>query len=681
MSEANNSQDNMQSPEKVEGEPEAVYVQAPVDEVQARIEKLAKKTGKSADIIQAELDKIMQNMRGDGVNNATQADKLRGALIFLESQVSNYTKSVLPADECESSSIMSQTRADKFYGLKRNPNIVHIDSKTYILPYDEEKGVYYEFDSNPETSGKRGEIVKITAKRNKDESYFWIRERICNCMTMVTSYHHSLESTHCFVEIAYTDYSDRTAIWKQKTIPAEAIATKDGLKRVVVPEGIAIIESQFQDMIEFYSLCIAHNDHQKNTDFTCGSVTETTGWKKINKTDMTSNIFVVGNYAYYLKNNNIERRCSLFNDTKNADVESKLQQKGTLEGWIDAVRPLIGHNIVRVVCYAAMASTLIKVLGSPQFTLGIVGESSIGKTLSTQVAASLIGNPNDKDGGLLDSGDVSITGLSAIVTTFNDLPCFFDETTTMKEDVKKYLGYLIANGQEPKRGTKDGKLRDKHPIRSNVILTGETDFISRVANDGAQTRVIVIRDRPIPKLDYPSILWQSRDKMLENFGHVTPLFLKQIDMLGRQQLINAYHVLREYYAKTTTDEKQQRKAQCFALMEIAGILLEKVFVNIGIEYKDPHKVTQSLWERCVIEKPDVSLAVRIAQSIDEYIESNKLNNFIVNNNKDAKISGDGLYGYIKIKNDEYNACLYPDKLNAHLRKHDYSMTPVFVTGI
>jgi uncharacterized protein (DUF927 family) len=212
--------------------------------------------------------------------------------------------------------------------------------------------------------------------------------------------------------------------------------------------------------------------------------------------------------------------------------------------------------------------------------------------------------------------------LSAVVTTFNDLPCFFDETTNLKEDVKKYLGYLVSNGQEPLRGTRDAKMRASGKIRSNVLLTGEADFISKLANDGAHTRVTVLASRPIPKLEDPKPIWEARDGMCQNYGHILKPFLQIINM-HRSDLANWYRVAQHRLASSTTDDKQKRKSAYFAAAEVSGKLLEEVYGRIGLGKTDAQKIVQDVWNECVLGSPDVPLAIRMLWDLNDYIESNR----------------------------------------------------------
>jgi len=140
-------------------------------------------------------------------------------------------------------------------------------------------------------------------------------------------------------------------------------------------------------------------------------------------------------------------------------------------------------------------------LGVDNCTIGFTWKSSSGKTLTLMIAASGIGNPNRKT-GLLITGNMSVTALYANLRAYCGHPLFVDDTINMKEETKKVIGYIAANGQEPERGRKDGKRRGQTPINSNIFINSEIGIFSERAQDGSGNRAIIVNKPLMPKLQY-----------------------------------------------------------------------------------------------------------------------------------------------------------------------------------
>jgi len=213
----------------------------------------------------------------------------------------------------------------------------------------------------------------------------------------------------------------------------------------------------------------------------------------------------------------------------------------------------------------------------------------------------------------------------------------------MQEDVKKYLGYLIANGQEPLRGTKDAKIRARGKIRSNVLLTGETDFISLLANDGAHVRAIVFTNRPIPKQDNPQVIWNAKDGMCTNYGHILPMFLREF-ALHQDEVLSWYRKACDRLQNTTNDEKQKRKAAYFAAAEVAGILLENIYSSLNLGKFNAQHVVSEIWEECVLGTRDIPLAIRALNTAYEFCVTNANRHFLEGDSKATQNKQD-IYGW------------------------------------
>jgi putative DNA primase/helicase len=324
----------------------------------------------------------------------------------------------------------------------------------------------------------------------------------------------------------------------------------------------------------------------------------------------------------------------LLTDTRNIDVNNRLKPEGTIHGWFNAVKSVLKYHRLKFAMYYAIGSLFLAPCKASNSAFGIIGDTSIGKTFTLQVVASMFGNPSEKGDGLLLNGDSSLTALNAILTTLTDIPVFIDEITRMSEDTKKALTYAIGNGQESLRGKVDGNLRSSRMIRCNALITGENDLVSEFAHNGAQVRAFSCKDRPIPEIE-TIIIENARNGVLENYGHVLKLVLaKYFNDPSKVKGLFDFAANRLY--QTTDDTIAKRKVAYFAVAEVGGMYLEQVFKENGMPSENPKDIIDKAWNEFVLENPDIPLEVKALGDVYKWAMANPTN-FLVGSEEPAEI--------------------------------------------
>jgi uncharacterized protein (DUF927 family) len=332
---------------------------------------------------------------------------------------------------------------------------------------------------------------------------------------------------------------------------------------------------------------------------------------------------------------------AVFIDSKDIDVDKRLKPIGTLRGWFDAIRYIIKHPKLRFAMYYATGAMFLAHCKASNSAFGIIGDTSIGKTFTLQVIASMFGNPSEKGDGIILNGNISITALNAILTTLTDIPVFIDEITMMNEDTKKALTYAIGNGQEALRGKQDGNLRSSRMIRTNAIITGEVDIVSEFSHNGAQARAFSCRDRPIPEVEQ-SIIKNAKTGILANYGHMLKAILSKY-FAERDKVQGWYEFALERLQNSTEVVVAKRKAEYFAIAEVGGKLFEQIFKENGIPAVDPRSIIDTAWEEFVLENPDIPLEVKALGDVYRWVLS-KPKNFLVGDKQPLKDHPDDIFG-------------------------------------
>src|SRR5665647_853105 len=448
-----------------------------------------------------------------------------------------------------------------------------------------------------------------------------VTHKLCDSKLMMTGYLKNFDAGTDLIELQFTapDTSSRTAEWRTIWVSLEAITTKEGFRREIIPKGLAVVPKKLDYVIDYLGACKTANFG--NTDVDCafkdGSVFESNGWKD---SDYTK--FISGERYFRLDGKTVTESKCIFTDTENTEAGRKLATVGNRDYWVKSVSPLIKYPRIRFACFKTFDIMIAKMLGVDPCTIGFTKKSSTGKTLTEMLASSHIGDPNKRT-GLIITGDISITALHASMRAYCDHTLFVDETTNMKEEVKKVIGYIATNGQEPERGRKDGKLRGQKPLNSNVIVNSEDIIISDRAMDGADNRAIIIEEAPMPELEQ-KLIRDVRKGILNNYGHILKLFLEKL-AIHRDELPNWFEEAVTRLQATTENIGKKRQAEYYALAEVSGKLLEEVYSEIGIEAVNPTDIINAMWIECVLNRNAKPLAVKALESVYNYYTSHPRN--------------------------------------------------------
>ncbi|WP_135612771.1 DUF927 domain-containing protein [Methanococcoides sp. AM1] len=384
----------------------------------------------------------------------------------------------------------------------------------------------------------------------------------------------------------------------------EWISQKDALSRRGIMElaskGLNLIEKNSSTMNEYLSACLATN----STRFERRIVTAKNGWKCDNT------LFAFGKSAF--RDGDTIDIVSL-----SCEAHKGLHTAGTLAGWVEGIEPLIHIPQLRFKFYSVLAAPLLRLLGGQSFFVDHWGESSTGKTAGFDAAYSVFGDPEE----MRFNGDTTKTAAEVLAEMLTDLPLYMDETGTQQnEDVLQAIVYMVSNGQGRMRGKKDGGLRETGTWKTVALTTGEKSITSATGFTGQMVRVIGITGSL--GANTGEAIKKMREAVRKNYGHLAePYFRKLFEHMDR--LTEMYSDGVKRYANTGTNTGD-RMADSFAILLVAGMLLEEVFKEIGIEPVDPCDVVDQYFYECVESEPIENYSVRALNEIMDWMEIKRL---------------------------------------------------------
>ena len=261
-----------------------------------------------------------------------------------------------------------------------------------------------------------------------------------------------------------------------------------------------------------------------------------------------------------------------------ASVSNGYREKGSLEGWIEMVSPVLKYPLARFMLGASFAAPLLKVFRERVFVLHLWGPTRGGKSAALVTAQSVWGNPDD----ITANFNTTKVGLERLAAFFCDLPLGIDEKQVAgdKQDFIESLIYLIGLGKGKVRGAKDGGLQQLNQWRTIALTTGEEPITRYSSAGGIKTRTLELYGKPIPDEEYAGGLHNETKRC---FGVAGPFFIKEFLKRGS----GGMEIFRKEfeYTKKMLAEKHKDNISSH-LAAVSAVCMADYYVNQWIFKKD-----------------------------------------------------------------------------------------------
>jgi putative DNA primase/helicase len=181
-----------------------------------------------------------------------------------------------------------------------------------------------------------------------------------------------------------------------------------------------------------------------------------------------------------------------------AVLDHAFRVRGTLADWRDYIGGYCASNSrLALAVSAALAAPLIHLTGGEGGGFHLVGPSSIGKSTTLYVAASVWGGGGVR--GYLRQWRATDNGLEAVAVAHCDALLCLDELSQIDAKSAGHAAYMLANGGGKSRAGRSGDGRPTAEWRCLFLSTGEIGIADKVAEDnrrrvtaGQQVRVVDI---------------------------------------------------------------------------------------------------------------------------------------------------------------------------------------------
>lgn len=159
--------------------------------------------------------------------------------------------------------------------------------------------------------------------------------------------------------------------------------------------------------------------------------------------------------------------------------------KGSLDDWRDSIgKYCVGNSRLLLSASAAFAAPLLHILGHESGGFHFRGASSIGKTTTLRVAASIWGGGGQ--GGYIRQWRATGNALESVARLHSDALLCLDEISQVGSHEAADIAYMIANGMGKTRANRSGFSRRPATWRTLFLSTGEISLADKIAESGKQ---------------------------------------------------------------------------------------------------------------------------------------------------------------------------------------------------
>lgn len=481
-------------------------------------------------------------------------------------------------------------------------------------------------------------VYRITISKNYEQN----KQRIAHSPFIISARSINIDFGYEQLELSFLRDKLLRQIWAER---GELLNHRSLI--VHANQGFPVTSRNSAQLVDYISDFEATNLHQLPRRLTVSSF----GWKRYDN----NFFFVLGEQAIGTK--------MKINFVPEGDGErtfaKALKTKGSLEQWLNIVRKVVSFPKALFALYAGFTPPLLPLFEISSFSIDYCGNSSVGKTTTIMIPASIYGDPVGERGGIVPTWNATSVSIERYATLFNALPIFLDDSHLATDQQVKSVIYMLAGGVGRMRGSLKGNqsISAWHTVG---FFTGERPVTSVTTHEGARARVIEFHGSPFPGIS-GELVSQIKSALNNNFGHAGPLFLQKLIQIinEERELLKtktaSYSNILKNLAPSGIDN---RKASYFAAVWATASIVEELFQLGG----KPAQLIPKLFEETCGEGR--SFGQKAMEALSSWVMGN-WNNFSDGKNT---VSGE-VYGVIQ--SGEYVA-VFPHKLEEFFTKKGFS---------
>jgi uncharacterized protein (DUF927 family) len=426
-----------------------------------------------------------------------------------------------------------------------------------------------------------------------------VTKDVCRTPFVLCGISEPLSDDTIYYKIRYGTYSeDVKEFWASQS----TLLSKKELKTLFLSRGINCPENSLLiETLEYISRCIAEFGPRFKKEFSA----KRNGW------NADKSIFVIGNRGITAKGT----QPVLAVGSEKGFPE--LDKKGTVQGWINGIKPFMEYDttkILRFKMYDSMTAPLKAILGVESHCTDHYSNTSCGKTLSSWIALSMIGDAEQ----LTIGAKSTQKGILVHGRDFSDLAILIDESSDAGDDLAD-LVYTLTSNKGRVKSTVTGARDGGEEYHTTVMFTGERPIRDCLMNSGQQYRVTELCGT-LPDIATKEIN-KVKQAIRDHHGHVIELYIKKIfEFRENGSLYTMYDECLDSLPENVSNIEGRSK-NIFACIMVAGKILESVFADIGIPKENPVAIVNEYYQKCIRDNPVELEYIRALRLILDWIHS------------------------------------------------------------
>lgn len=442
---------------------------------------------------------------------------------------------------------------------------------------------------------------------------------------------------------------DERTVWRSSS----GLLTKSGVMELInmdlqFPEANCSLMNSY-----FFTFLTLYED-----TLTVETVAMRSGWKN------NYSEFVIGNRSISAKG------VSDITQIDNSAVDM-YGQVGSAEGWAEGVDDIMKFPQIRFKAYAACGCLVLRITDVENYIFDQCCGTTRLKTFSNKLVASMFGHPKT----LQISARSTALGIEKTAAACNDLPLFMDETSENVQFVMELI-YRFANSNTRAKSNTASGLEMSKQFCSGLLLTGEDSIITESSKGGHHARRVP-ETHGVPEDANGNPIFITEDVKLKvkkamnnNYGNIVDLFVQEL-MTEINNIGDLYVENFQKLPDTGTNALAGRLKGYYTVMLIAGQILERVFVRLGMTPCDPLEIVTGYFNEnvsCGVTVPDHIKILRVAY--DMYVSEKRHfgatagSTFIVSDRADMNAK----FGWVDIKNGVTTINFLPQALKDRVVK-------------
>jgi uncharacterized protein (DUF927 family) len=463
-----------------------------------------------------------------------------------------------------------------------------------------------------------GYTIYPTMENGKIGIYDIYGNHICSTPCIVTDKVVNIDGSNDEYKLTFIDVNGNK---RHIVVKQDALLTNRGIEGLI-SRGIRVDSANTKNLSKFYREAMDFNNADMGTSYSV----DNNGWKKNNTT------FVFGDKAF-TKDGIFE----VYQSDESINGKN-LQSKGNIDTWKDSVQDLLQYDLVRFKIYVAASAFILQLLGADNIILNHWGKSSTGKTFTTILSFSFFGNPN-KDG--LMNSDTTKYAAEYLAYLYCDLPLYFDELTNLNIDVGQFL-YTLGNGVSKRQGKQTGGLKNVNEFNTATFITAERQLEDEDMLEGQKLRLIETDDKLPDGLGKE--ISRAKHAIKFNYGFLAEPYIMKI-FEKKDELEAMYFTAQDRFKNLSDSGKNfdDRLANTFAVIEVAGKLIEEVLKSNGFESADVEQTVDKYFVNKTVDNAVEESDIVMLRHLNDW-NMQKINHFVSPAN--PCVYGD-VYGWIE----------------------------------